>query len=224
MLGAVFLRRLVDRYGFVRILFVGYVLSAIGIAAVALNDSGVAVLAATVFVSGFFVVGCQARSIAAQLCFEELTHHGVAFAVRVHAVIAQIGSQLSGRAGEARVVVDQSELLAGGVFTQPCVQRRDHRHRLDLRAPRKACGGCDRAEDHIDPVRLRDVHHRHDVILEVLRRRRAGIAGDIIRTCQDMLDSPQTGCDRRQLSAPPQRDPVEVEVEVQLLFYFLCRV
>lgn len=59
MLGAVFLGWMVDRFGFVRVLFVGYLLSAVGIAAVALNHSGLVVIAAMVFVSGFFVVGCQ---------------------------------------------------------------------------------------------------------------------------------------------------------------------
>lgn len=59
MLGAVLLAWLIDRFGFVRTLFIGYVMSAVGIAAMALNDSDLAVLAATVFLSGFFVVGSQ---------------------------------------------------------------------------------------------------------------------------------------------------------------------
>ncbi|MBL8266427.1 MFS transporter [Steroidobacter sp.] len=59
MLGAVSIGWLVDRFGFVRVLCTGYILSAIGIAAVALSHSSLAVLATTVFLSGFFVVGCQ---------------------------------------------------------------------------------------------------------------------------------------------------------------------
>jgi MFS transporter, AAHS family, 4-hydroxybenzoate transporter len=59
MLGAVLLGWLIDRFGFVRTLLVGYVSSGVCIAAVALHDSGLAMLAATVFLSGFFVVGSQ---------------------------------------------------------------------------------------------------------------------------------------------------------------------
>lgn len=59
MLGAVLIGWLVDRFGFVRTLSIGYVLSAVGIAVVALNHSNLEVLAATVFLSGFFVVGSQ---------------------------------------------------------------------------------------------------------------------------------------------------------------------
>jgi AAHS family 4-hydroxybenzoate transporter-like MFS transporter len=59
MLGAVALAWLIDRFGFARTLFAGYVSSAVCIAAVAFNDSSLAVLAATVFLSGFFVVGSQ---------------------------------------------------------------------------------------------------------------------------------------------------------------------
>jgi AAHS family 4-hydroxybenzoate transporter-like MFS transporter len=59
MLGAVLLGWLIDRFGFARVLSISYASGAVCIAAVTANHSGLALLAASVFLSGFFVVGSQ---------------------------------------------------------------------------------------------------------------------------------------------------------------------
>ncbi len=103
----------------------------------------------------------------------------------MHAIGGQFRVQAAVLVGHGRVVIQIDQALLLRIGAQCPVERGDLAGGLHAGLPRVVADRQYRGQHDADVVRLRQFHHRVQVVFDHRLRGRSGVAGDIVGACQD---------------------------------------